>query len=41
VKAMLLVFFDHQGIMHYQFAPEGQIFNQSEMSVGCGTKKAT
>jgi hypothetical protein len=28
VKAMLLVFFDHQSIVHYEFAPEGQAINQ-------------
>jgi hypothetical protein len=28
MKAMLLFFFDHRGIVHYEFAPEGQTFNQ-------------
>jgi hypothetical protein len=28
VKAMLLVFFDHPGIVHYEFVPEGQTINQ-------------
>jgi hypothetical protein len=28
VKAMLLVVFDHQCIVHYEFAPEGQTVNQ-------------
>jgi hypothetical protein len=29
VKATLLVFFDHQGIVYYNIAPEGQIINQA------------
>jgi hypothetical protein len=28
VKATLLVFLDHQDIVHYEFAPEGQTLNQ-------------
>jgi hypothetical protein len=28
VKAMLLFFFDHRGIVQYEFAPESQTFNQ-------------
>jgi hypothetical protein len=28
VKAVVLVFFDHRGTVHYEFTPEGQKINQ-------------
>jgi hypothetical protein len=52
VKAMLLVFFNHQGIVHYEFTPEGQTANQDfylavlrrlryeERDLKCGLREA-
>jgi hypothetical protein len=28
VKVMLTVFFDHKGIVHYEYAPEGHTVNK-------------
>ena len=28
VKVMLITFFDHQGMVHYEFVPQGQTVNQ-------------
>ena len=28
VKVMLIAFFDHQGLIHHEFVPQGQTVNQ-------------